>query len=644
MNSNLDEALVYANKALHLSAQQTEKPFYRELLYAKSEAFSHRGQTDSCFFLLDELLQEENVIDDNLLLGDIYRLYGTGLKDIRKLNLARRKLNKSLFYYTQAKDSRKQAAVYNSISILMKSQGQFDSAAFYSIQSLRLVELSHDSIGLIKSLGSLGKIFIDLRNYDKAKAYLLEGYELVKLVGHKRYEALMLSNLGIVYFHLEQLDSALYYYQQALALEESMNNPTGIAYLNGNIGGVYDLGREYDKALNYFIKAYQIHDSLNDPQGIVGAKTNIALIYARKGLYREALQRYDTVLQLAMDYELPDDVAHTYFNIFRTYSAAGDYKKAFEYQTLYHAMNDSLYTLAKNSRIAELEMEYGKEQDQAEILVLKNRTLEQELEIKKKTNQRNIYTLAGLILAIAVLMVYLVNRQRMVKDRMVRLKEIERLNQEKKALAARALVEGQEEERKRVATELHDGIGVLLSTVKLQFTNIEEKLPENRALFERATSLLEKASGDVRRISHNLMPGNLVRFGLFDALEDLFETLDESESLEAKIDVKGNLDRLPENHEIMLYRVVQELLNNTLKHGKASSIFLLIDRQADRLNMHYADNGVGFAMEKLVDSGSLGLKSIQSRVHFLEGELNIESAPGKGASFRISIPIKFTRA
>lgn len=640
IKTDYKKSLHYAELASSLALDADLSLLYHKSLFLKAQSFFYIDNYDSCFYYLDKIIYNQATIKDDMLLGDAYSLYGSALEDVRDLVKARSKLNIALKHHAAASNESGMATVYNRIAIIMRSQGTYDSAAYYSIQSLKMYSLAGDSIGMVKSYGSLGRTFISMREFEKAKEYLLKGKDLLQHLDHKRFLALTIQNLGIVHLKSGEFDSALYYFNQSLDFYLGSNDSSSIAFTYDNIGAVYDAEKKYDLAREYFQKSLHIHTKRNNLKGIVGSKSNIALSFARKGMYRTALLIYDTVLQLAKQYELAFDIAHTYDNIYHTYHVMGNYEKAFEYQSIYYNFQDSLLNIEKEKVISDLEIKYGKEKDQAEILALRNVTLEQDLEIRRKTNQRNIFTLLGLAVAIAVLMIYLITRQRMIKDKIIRLKEIERLNEEKKALAARSLVEGQEEERKRVATELHDGIGVLLSSVKLQFTNIEEKLPEKRELFQRATNLLEKASGDIRRISHNLMPGNLVRFGLFDALEDLFDTLGESDSMEAKIQIEGSDERLPENHEIMIYRIVQELINNTLKHGQASGITMLINNTEESVSLNYSDDGVGFVPEELKESGSLGLKSIQSRVDFLEGAMRIEASPGKGARFIIHIPVK----
>ncbi len=232
-------------------------------------------------------------------------------------------------------------------------------------------------------------------------------------------------------------------------------------------------------------------------------------------------------------------------------------------------------------------------------------------------------------------------RQKIRHEKAMGLEKIQRLEEEKKLMTAKMLLEGQEEERKRIARELHDGLGVLLSATKMQFTTIKNISPENGHIIDRATQLLEQATGDVRKISHNMMPGLLTKLGLYEAVEDLFENLNDADNIHAAFEITGEDIRLPENNEIMLYRVIQEMVNNTLKHAEASEIKLIINVIPDRMDLIYFDNGKGFDMVQVFrnDADTLGLKSIRSRIGFLNGKIDIDSRPGRGTRFAIEIPV-----
>jgi len=200
-------------------------------------------------------------------------------------------------------------------------------------------------------------------------------------------------------------------------------------------------------------------------------------------------------------------------------------------------------------------------------------------------------------------------------------------------------VDGQENERKRIATEIHDSLGVLLSTSKMHITAIKDSSPENKALIDKATRFLDEAGGEMRKISHNMMPGLLSKLGLCEALEDLFDTLNDSEEIDARMEVIVAQKRLPENKDIMIYRVVQEMVNNTLKHAKAGKISLTIIVHPDQLNISYSDDGKGFDINEILGKKTMGVLSIRSRVKFLDGIIKIDSSPGNGTVYRISVPL-----
>jgi len=218
------------------------------------------------------------------------------------------------------------------------------------------------------------------------------------------------------------------------------------------------------------------------------------------------------------------------------------------------------------------------------------------------------------------------------------LHEIRHLEEEKKILAAKSLIEGQEDERKRISIELHDGLGVLISAAKLHVSSINPMDSKSDVLLSKANNLLQQASVDVRKISHNMMPGLLTKFGIFEAIRDLVDNINELAELKASLSVSGTEGRLPENTEIMIYRIIQELINNTLKHAKAKSIVIAMKILPDHIDIRYEDDGVGFDKETTLAKKTIGLQSIQSRISFLDGSLNMKSDHGEGIVFLIKIP------
>jgi signal transduction histidine kinase len=366
---------------------------------------------------------------------------------------------------------------------------------------------------------------------------------------------------------------------------------------------------------------------------------NMSLVLKDRGKNDQALQLLDTSQYYAEKTKNAELLPIIYQNRYIIYNRKSDYKNALKNYLVYDSLQEIIYNLDKDKMMADLEMKYQNQKKQAQILTLEKTNLQKDLSLERRTRQRNAFLFSGIGIILVISFAFLYFRQKTVKDRIIAQQRIRQLEEEKKLLAARSLVEGQEEERKRIARELHDGLGVLLSTTKMQFSAIRDKLPENQALFERAVKLLEQASSDVRKISHNMMPGLLTKLGLYEAVADLFEKVSESQGMTVRASIPEEAERLPENKEIMVYRIVQELVNNTLKHAQANTLEIRMQLTPGYLEIYYSDDGKGFNMEEKAGGKSIGLQSIESRVNFLNGKFQMYSAPGKGVSYKFEIPL-----
>ena len=632
-------AFKYSDSAQNISENLNFTNGIIDALSEKGKCYTAMGYYDSAFALIHKATELSKSIsdirrfaDNNVYLGNlVFRTEGP--KKAYNYYLV------SYGIYKKLSDSIGIANALNGMGVMLMQQSEYDSAVYYLLNYLRICQLLNDEQGLGKGYVNIGKTYSDLEMYDKAEEYLLESIVINEKYNNQRYISIAYNNLGVIAYDKMEYDKALLYYQKGLKIDEKLGNYAGIADRNTNIGNIYEKKKDYDNAFKYYAKALALYIKIGKKDGLIAAYKNQGWIYHLKHNYTEALFIYDSCLVLAKKYNIAYRTKEIYWNIFTAYKEMGDYKEAFEYQKKFYKLNDSIYNIEKEEAIANLTLKYEKEKDQARILTLENENLGKSLDLKKRTNQRNIYLFTGSGIIVLFLFLFIFNRHKARKDRIIAEQRIFQLEEEKKLLAARSIVEGQEEERKRIAKELHDGLGVLLSTAKMQFTTIKDKSPENKPLIERATKLLEQAAGDVRRISHNMMPGLLTRFGLYEATEDLMEELDETKGLTATCRIKGDTKRLPENTEIMLYRVIQEMVNNTLKHAEAKNISINMNILPGELNIQYSDDGKGFDMEEKNQSGSIGLTSIQSRIKFLEGEMTTETKPGAGVTFFIQIPI-----
>ena len=204
------------------------------------------------------------------------------------------------------------------------------------------------------------------------------------------------------------------------------------------------------------------------------------------------------------------------------------------------------------------------------------------------------------------------------------------------------MLKGQEEERSRLAKDLHDGLGGLLSGVKFSLDNMKGNLimtPENILVFDRSLDMIDTSIKELRRVAHNMMPEMLTKFGLDDALKDYCSTINTTGLISVKYQSAGLESRISTTIEIIVYRIVQELLNNTMKHAFATEVFVQLIRDENRLSIIVEDNGKGFDTVLVNENKSAGWMNIRSRVDYLKGQLDIHSEPGKGTLVNIEFQL-----
>ena len=207
---------------------------------------------------------------------------------------------------------------------------------------------------------------------------------------------------------------------------------------------------------------------------------------------------------------------------------------------------------------------------------------------------------------------------------------------------AAAVLQAEEHERKRIAGDLHDSVAQKLVVAKLNLEAFETYLPplkdEHQKVFDNIFSLIDDSCTEVRNLSHSMMPQAFFKSGLTDAVKSIIDKISGSE-IKISFNVEGNVNTIDKNKEIMIYRVIQECIQNTLKHAKASKLDISIIAENNEIDVTIEDNGIGFDLSQVITSGSSGLKNIQNRIEFLNGKLDIDSQMGSGTTIAFYVPI-----
>lgn len=204
------------------------------------------------------------------------------------------------------------------------------------------------------------------------------------------------------------------------------------------------------------------------------------------------------------------------------------------------------------------------------------------------------------------------------------------------------MLKGQEEERSRIAKDLHDGLGGLLSGTKLSFINMKENLiltPENAEQFDKSLSMLDTTIVDLRKVAQNLMPEALVKFGLNEALRDFCNSIQSSSKITVNCQKIGVNRKLNNTAEVFVYRIIQELTNNAVKHSKATEIIVQLALSETKTSITVEDNGIGYENTNLQNKNGSGLDNIEYRVQYLNGTIDTETGLNKGTSVNIELNV-----
>jgi signal transduction histidine kinase len=319
------------------------------------------------------------------------------------------------------------------------------------------------------------------------------------------------------------------------------------------------------------------------------------------------------------------------------YKAMGDHKTAMGHLMRSTQYSDSLNKRFYSEELANLHVAFDSEKKDARIDL-------QEANIRR---QRVGLIAGGSVLALLVVMslVLMVNlrqrRQLAAKERRLHEQQVNDLMQQQEIRALDAMMEGQEKERRRVAKDLHDRLGSMLSAIKLQFSALESKVEqvqrEQKSQYDHVFGMLDEAVTEVRRVSHDMVRGSLAQFGLRGALEDLRTALNVPGKLEVEMNLFGLDGRLDQKVEIGVYRMIQECVNNAMKHALATHLSIGVTHSAAILNVMVEDNGVGFDPNAIKEG--MGLGNLRQRAAELNGQVRFDSRPGHGTTVNIDIPL-----
>jgi len=571
------------------------------------------------------LLQSEKIaLAKNLKLGLNEIIYTKGVIH----DVAGRK-DSAWFYFDKAfKYSQKhkfavlEIRSLNGLGMNSWNKAKYKDAINYFFKALQLNDNLNKKDQLSPSIfyNNIGLIYQELKLFEKALDYHQKALEIRKKDNLVKEIVASLNNIAICYENTKHLRLAVKSYLEGMELAVSSNNYIDYYKIMNNLAGTYNTLKEYDKSIALIEKAIKEEKmAFNNPRSSILAYGALAIAYSKSNKPDKAIQVAEKGLVILKNdsslRSLADDI---YYGLTMSYYLKGDLEKADFYQEKYFEEIRRNFSKDNSLAIAEMEVKYETEKKEQEILIS-----------NQKLRSQKIFTAFSLTFVVLLMVVlYLIFQNRDKKQK------LKIANQESKV--AVLLVEAEQKERARIARDLHDGVSQKLAVIQMHLS-----MNEDAESMKNANTLLQQTITDVRGISHNLYPPDLDK-GLLPALNHLCDQNNFiNKNTEFKLSLNGFTDQngLNKNIEHLVFRIVQEIANNTLKYAQAAVLQLNLNFTNHFLELNISDNGIGFDTSILNTKSGIGLKNITDRVNQIGGKIEIKSDIGAGTSFRIKIPL-----
>ncbi len=639
------------------------------LLLSTMQVWAQFEKRDSLLRLVPVAKEDTSAVLLYLGIGDLYE--GDKPEEAKKIYQKAYALSNKIKFN---KGIIKSLTYYGGVCSLL---GQYDSSIFYGQKALAKARIDKDTLNIGIGLMNIGATYGFKADYQTAIEYCLEGLKIVEGRKYNNIELQINDKLQVLYMQMGQYDKAIIFGQKAVQQSRQLKMTSFLAQTLSNLSMSYTRKRMPEKAVPLLNEALGISKQLGNINMEASILLNLAdvslstgnynvlkrncersLILSRKlgSLETEAISlralsiyylhnnnfsKSRQLLEESISISKKNNFKREYasaLNVFSNLSfAMGDLDAGEKYFRQSEDILGELIDGIISEKSVSLEKKYETEKKAAQIKQLETEMKVQQLSLQKK----NVVNLILLGSALTLLIISLLSYRNYKQKQKLQLQRISELETENQLSAAEAVVKGEEQERTRLAKDLHDGLGGMLSGIKHSFTTMKGNLvmtPENHQAFERSLDMLDSSISEMRRVAHNMMPEALVRFGLDTALKDFCNDINQSGALKVNYHSMGIEGlSIDSTTSITLYRIVQELLNNAMKHAQATSAIVQVTNSNGQLSVTVEDDGKGFDTSILKLNKGMGWANIRNRVDFLKGRLDIRSKQGEGTSVQIEL-------
>jgi two-component system, NarL family, sensor kinase len=608
-----------------------------ELLIKKFDN-NKNSNLDSAFIYINKAMRYSESSKNDFLLATCYFKLGYYYYCKNNFDLDKKYILKSINLSKKTKNYKTLSSCYNHLGVLEINNGNYELSMKFLIYSIKIAEQNKLPENKCYALNNMGNLY-DLQN-NSTKA--IEYFKLSEQISlENNFEENLIYVYPCIAALLQKSDkkSALNYYNKSLSLAKKLNNNQIHFSILINLSVFYLHEKEIHsntKILNYLNQAKTLALKMKSPTNLFYVYFNIGGYYYKIEKFDLALENYNKALELAPQIGDKEQTLNIYKALGDTYKIDKQFEKAIRFQEKYHGLKDSVFNLDKNKAFNEIQTKYEVEKKNLKINLLSKEKL---IESNKKRNI--IYIGLAILFPLILLLLFYKNRiklQKIINEKENKLfvQEKQKLQQEQEIKRILGVVQGQDEERNRIAQEIHDGVGGTLAGVKLNLSQINGIIKNEK--IDVVVNQLGGLFQELRSISHNLSSNFIKNKNFSDLLFDLkveYESRKEFE-IELTIYPENGFESISENLKHQIYRIVQELLTNISKHAKAKNVAISLTNHNQSLNLIIEDDGIGFDVKS---TKGIGLKNIDERLKTIKGEMKIESTLKKGSSFIIDIEI-----
>lgn len=550
----------------------------------------------------------------------------------------------------KSKDFSKLAASYFKIALYEEvNRKDYERSFDYLSRALEFYKFVNDTTGIQKTRFHIARHLIENAMFDDAMDELKELQTHYLKTRNREMLAEVQMQLFKIYFEKLDIKSAEKALRNAQKLlKGTKKTELELKLIRENLQ-YYELVQDMDSSMVLANICIEKSIKANAALPMAQCLSARATIHYKNLRYDDAIQDYKSSLGILNGIPFSKDRLQVYNNLAICYDSLADYKNAFLFSKFYSELQDSILNENRVIAVNTVTNKFETRQKSTEI-----KLLEKEKAFAQESNQQQRRALIVLVIALAGLLLGLYYIVRFYKEKIETARIIEKQNEEInrqkinelhdriRINSMQSMINGQEIERERIAKDLHDSLGGLLSTIKLKVENISNKNGSGKTSdFKSATSLLDTAVSEVRSISQNLQPGALNRLGLIPAINDLINRYDSEEGPDVTFQHFDIPTQMDQQVALVIYRIIQEILNNAIKHARATEILVQLNKEQDDIVIHIEDDGVGF--DPNLKYNSMGLENIKSRVNYLQGTIEIDSRPNEGTSFLIHVKSKIVK-